>query len=127
MPAKKIDGELCTSTNEKRASNCSDLLRVNFGHACAPGIIDARLDIIWQPLQMPSANVSGRAKNAANMSASLSLKRIVFAQPSPAPSTSPYEKPPHATAPAKSASVARPASRSLMWTSCASKPARSNA
>src|ERR1700754_3234463 len=127
MPAKKIDGELCTSTSEKRASNFSDLLRVNFGQASAPGIIDARLLIIWQPLQMPSANVSSRAKNAANISASCALKRIVFAQPSPAPSTSPYEKPPHATAPAKSASDARPASRSLMCTSCASKPARSKA
>src|ERR1700712_3872396 len=89
IPAKKIDGELCTSTDENRASNCSDLLRVNLGHASAPGIIDARLLIIWQPLQMPSANVSVRPKNAANMSARRGLKRIVFAQPSPAPSTSP--------------------------------------
>src|SRR6202161_2900233 len=114
MPVKNSDGDRCTSTSEKRAPNYSDLLRVNFGQASAPGIIDARLLIIWQPLQMPSANVSLRPKNAANMSASCELKRIVFAQPSPAPSTSPYEKPPHATAPAKSASVARPDNRSLM-------------
>src|SRR5579864_8195863 len=109
MPAKKIDGEACTSTSEKRASNFSDLLRVNFGHASAPGIIDARLLIIWQPLQMPSANVSSRPKNAANISASCELKRIAFSLNATAPSVSPYEKPPHATAPAKSARLARPA------------------
>src|SRR5581483_2866143 len=114
IPAKKIDGDDSIRTNEKRASNFSDLLRVNFGHASAPGIIDAKLLIIWQPLQMPSANVSARPKNAENISASCGLKRIVLAQPSPAPSTSPYEKPPHATAPLKSASVARPDSKSLI-------------
>ena len=66
MPAKKIDGDSSTSTSESRASNCSLLLRVNFGHACAPGMIGASAAIIWQPLQTPSANVSRRSKNAAN-------------------------------------------------------------
>ena len=107
----------------KRASNCSDLLRVNFGHACAPGIIDFRLLIIWQPLQMPRPKVSVRAKKRANWSASWALNKMVLAQPSPAPSTSPYEKPPTAITPWKSSSFARPAIRSLMWTSMAVKPA----
>ena len=55
------------------------------------------------------------------------LCRIVLAQPPPAPSTSPYEKPPQATKPLKSASVARPSIRSVMCTSTAANPARWNA
>jgi hypothetical protein len=58
MPLKKIDGESSTSTMAKRASNFSDLLRVNFGQACAPGMMDFRLLIIWQPLQTPRPKVS---------------------------------------------------------------------
>ena len=58
MPVKKIDGESSTSTIDRRASNCSLLLRVNFGQACAPGMIGASAAIIWQPLQTPSAKVS---------------------------------------------------------------------
>ena len=34
--------ESSTSTSDSRASNCSLLLRVNFGQACAPGIIAAQ-------------------------------------------------------------------------------------
>ena len=89
MPVKKIDGLSSTSTRLKRASNCSLLLRVNAGQACAPGISTLRAAIIWQPLHTPSASVSGRAKNAANCSASFGLNRIERAQPSPAPSVSP--------------------------------------
>ena len=54
-----------------------------------PGSSSRRLLIIWQPLQTPSAKVSPRAKNAANSSRARALNRIDFAQPSPAPSTSP--------------------------------------
>jgi hypothetical protein len=93
----------------------------------APGISGFSADIIWQPLQTPSEKLSGRAKNAANCSRSAGLNRIDLAQPSPAPSTSPYENPPHATTPLKRSSVVRPAIRSVMCTSLGRKPARSNA
>ena len=89
MPAKKIDGLSSTSTSDSRASNCSLLLRVNLGHASAPGIIGASAAIIWQPLHTPSAKVSRRPKKAANWSASTGLNMIERAQPSPAPSVSP--------------------------------------
>src|SRR3954466_10577415 len=92
MPLKKIDGESSTSTIAKRASNFSDLLVVNFGQACAPGMMDFRLLIIWQPLQTPRPKLSVRAKKRANCSDKAALNRMVLAQPSPAPSTSPYEK-----------------------------------
>ena len=46
-------------------------------------------ETIWQPLQTPSVNVSGRLKNAANISASRALYKIDRAHPDPAPSTSP--------------------------------------
>ncbi len=72
-----------------RASNCSLRLRVNFGQACAPGIIGASAAIIWQPLQTPRASVSGRRKKAANCSARTGLNITERAQPSPAPSVSP--------------------------------------
>ena len=65
-------------------------------------MISRSADIIWQPLHTPSANVSGRAKNALKSSRRREWNRIDFAQPSPAPSTSPYEKPPHTTRPRKS-------------------------
>ncbi|MNN15054.1 hypothetical protein D3C81_1281500 [compost metagenome] len=123
MPLKKIDGESITSTMAKRPSNFSDLLVVNFGQAWAPGMMDFRLLIIWQPLQMPRPKLSVRLKKRANCSARLALNRMVFAQPSPAPSTSPYEKPPTAMTPWKSSSLTRPAIRSLMCTSTAVKPA----
>jgi hypothetical protein len=48
-----------------------------------------RFDIIWQPLQAPSAKESARLKNASNSSRARGLKRIDFAHPSPAPSVSP--------------------------------------
>ncbi|MNL84450.1 hypothetical protein D3C87_2124170 [compost metagenome] len=66
MPAKKMDGDLATSTIDRRASYFSDWLRVKRGQCSAPGIIGAKAAIIWQPLHTPSANVSGRAKYAAN-------------------------------------------------------------
>src|SRR5258706_11626949 len=99
MSSKNSDGDATTSTITKRASNCSDLLRTKCGHASAPGMISCRLLIIWQPLQTPSANVSARLKNASNSTRALRLNSIDLAQPSPAPSTSPYENPPHAANP----------------------------
>src|SRR6187397_946112 len=99
MPAKNNDGDGKTSTVAKRASNCSDLLRTKCGHAALPGMISCRLLIIWQPLQTPSANVSARLKKASNSARARGLNRIAFAQPSPAPSTSPYENPPPAANP----------------------------
>jgi hypothetical protein len=89
MPVKKIDGLSSTSTRLKRASNCSLLLRVNFGQASAPGMIGASAAIIWQPLHTPSAKVSGLAKKAWNCPASFGLNITERAQPSPAPSVSP--------------------------------------
>ena len=89
MPLKKIEGVGSTSTRLSRASNCSLLLRVKRGQASAPGMMAASAASIWQPLQTPSAKVSGRAKKLANWSASFGLKRIERAQPSPAPSVSP--------------------------------------
>src|SRR2546421_1049784 len=96
IPAKKKEGDACTCNITSLASNCSERLRTKCGQHDAPGISSRRLLIIWQPLQTPSANESPRAKNAANSSRALALKRIDLAQPSPAPSTSPYENPPPA-------------------------------
>src|SRR4030067_2650695 len=92
MPLKKTDGDGCTSTITKRASNCSDWLRAKCAQLSAPGMISCRLLIIWQPLHTPKANVSLRWKNAANSSRARELKRMDFAQPSPAPSTSRSEE-----------------------------------
>ena len=55
------------------------------------------------------------------------LNRIDFAQPPPAPSTSPKEKPPQATSPRNSSSARRPSRMSDMCTSTAAKPARMKA
>ena len=60
-----------------------------FGARLEPGMIECRLLIIWQPLHTPSANASSRAKKAENSARARSLKRMLLAQPSPAPSTSP--------------------------------------
>ena len=60
MPLKNRLGLSSTSTNDSRASNRSLLLRVNLGHACAPGMMGLSAAIIWQPLHTPSANVSCR-------------------------------------------------------------------
>ena len=68
MPAKKIDGESRISVITKRASNCSTLLRRKAGQCSAPGMMDFRALIIWQPLQTPRAKVSLRLKKAANSS-----------------------------------------------------------
>ena len=55
-----------------------------------PGINDFSAASIWDStLHDPSVKVSGRAKNASNCARATLLKRIDFAQPSPAPSTSP--------------------------------------
>ncbi len=89
MPLKNSDGDAGTSTIASRASYCSERLRVKRGQAWAPGIIGASAASIWQPLHTPSAKVSLRAKNAAKPCSSAGLKRMLRAQPSPAPSTSP--------------------------------------
>ena len=89
MPAKRIEGDFWISTRVSRASYCSDRLRSKCGQFCAPGMIEVRLPIIWQPLHEPSANESGRLKNASNSARARALKRIDLAHPSPAPSTSP--------------------------------------
>ena len=87
--ASRTDGLGSISTSDTRASNRSLRLRTKRGQRAAPGMSSFSADSIWQPLQTPSAKVSGGAKNAANASRARALKRIVFAQPSPAPSTSP--------------------------------------
>ena len=66
MPCSSIDGLGSMATSARRASNCSERLRTKRGQCSAPGISSRRFDIIWQPLQTPSAKVSVRAKNAAN-------------------------------------------------------------
>ena len=86
----------------KRPSNFSDLLRVNFGQAWAPGMMDFNMLTLSQPLQIPKRKLSVRAKKRANWPARLALNKMFFAQPSPAPSTSPYEKPPMVITPWKS-------------------------
>src|SRR6266699_3085363 len=96
MPEKKSEGPGVTSTMTKRASNCSERLVTKRGQCSAPGISPLSLLIIWQPLQVPSAKVSPRAKKALNSSFARGLNRIAFAQPAPAPSTSPQENPPPA-------------------------------
>ena len=101
MPRRTATGSSRISTVTSRASNCSDVFLTNRGQASAPGISSFSAAIIWQPLHTPRAKVSGRAKNAANSSRARALYRIDFAQPSPPPSTSPYEKPPHAAKPAE--------------------------
>ncbi|GFZ48618.1 LOW QUALITY PROTEIN: hypothetical protein JCM24511_06366 [Saitozyma sp. JCM 24511] len=73
------------------------------------------------------AKVSSRAKKPANSSRAVVLRSTDFAQPLPAPKTSPYENPPHAARPTKSESETRPAMMSDMWTSIASNPASWNA
>ena len=65
-----------TSTITRRASNCSERLRTKRGQCCAPGIeLAAGCDIIWQPLQTPSAKVSARAKKRSNSSRARALKQ----------------------------------------------------
>ena len=127
IPRKNIDGDSRISTVARRASNCSERLRLNAGQRLAPGISPFSCESIWHPLHTPSENVSGRAKKSANMRDSAGLNSMLRAQPLPAPRTSPYENPPQATSPAKSSSDACPACRSVMCTSTASNPASANA
>ena len=68
MPSRNSDGLSTISTRLRRASNCSDLFLRKRGQWFAPGINSLICDSIWQPLHTPSANVSPRSKNAANMS-----------------------------------------------------------
>jgi thiamine biosynthesis protein ThiI len=68
IPARKIDGEACNSTSEKRPSNCSPRLRTKRGQLCAPGMISLSAANIWQPLHTPSVNVSGRSRKRWNCS-----------------------------------------------------------
>ena len=75
MPAKNSDGLSATSTMTKRASNCSERFRRNFGQCAAPGMISRRLLIIWQPLQTPSANASPRPKKASNSSRARAIEQ----------------------------------------------------
>jgi hypothetical protein len=51
MPSKKRELLTLIFTEEKRASNCSEALRLKVGKCVLPGIISPKLDIIWQPLQ----------------------------------------------------------------------------
>ena len=75
MPLKKIDADGSTSTSATRPSNCSERLRTNRGQCSVPGISDLSVDSIWQPLQMPSVNVSGRSKNAGELLAQLGIEQ----------------------------------------------------
>ena len=68
IPRKKMDGLGTTSTIARRASNCSEVFFTNRGHSAAPGTSSFIAAIIWQPLQTPSAKVSGRVKKAENSS-----------------------------------------------------------
>ena len=127
MPCRKIESESATCTNTTRASYCSLKLRRSIGQFCAPGISDLSPDSIWQPLQTPKAKVFVSLKKRWNCCASASLNKIDFAQPWPAPSTSPKENPPQASRPVNSFRLRLPLAKSLMWTSTQSKPAAVNA
>ena len=89
MPASSTDGDFCTSTSEKRASYCSLRFCTKRGQCAVPGMMLFRAANIWQPLQMPKAKESPRAKKRSNSSRAPAWNRIDFAHPSPAPSTSP--------------------------------------
>ncbi len=65
--AMKIEGDSSTSTSVRRASYCSERLRVKRGQASAPGMRSPSAANIWQPLQMPSPKVSSRWKKAAEL------------------------------------------------------------
>jgi len=89
MPRSRIEGLDSTRTSATRASYCSEALRTKRGQCALPGMMSRRPDIIWQPLQTPSVKVSPRAKKPWNCVRARSLNSTVFAQPPPAPSTSP--------------------------------------
>mmetsp|Transcript_39813 Transcript_39813/g.71322 ORF Transcript_39813/g.71322 Transcript_39813/m.71322 type:complete len:217 (+) Transcript_39813:187-837(+) len=114
MSRRKMELELGTPTVHTRASNCSHLFRTKCGQSSAPGMSSLMLDIIWQPLQIPRANFDVSVKNALNCWRTSGLYRMHFAHPSPAPSTSPYEKPPQATTPRNPSSVTLPDNKSDM-------------
>src|SRR5580700_7543586 len=127
MPAKSTLGLFSILSEAKRASKRSDWFCTKRGQWSEPGMIERRLLIIWQPLQMPRPKASARAKNAANSSRARGWKRMLLAQPSPAPSVSPKLNPPQAITPRKSFREMRPDRMSVMWTSMARKPARVSA
>ena len=89
IPVNRIDGDSSTSTIDRRASYWAERLRSNRGQCAAPGMMAFSWDNAWQPLHTPSEKVSGRWKKDAKASASAALYSTDFAQPVPAPSTSP--------------------------------------
>src|SRR5205807_1937932 len=103
-----------TLTMHTRASYCSLSFLSKLGHVSAPGISSFNLLSTWQPLHTPNVNVSGRLKNASNSARVGGWNRIDFAQPWPAPSTSPKEKPPANARPWNVLSDVRPEMISVM-------------
>ncbi|MNP61628.1 hypothetical protein D3C76_1568350 [compost metagenome] len=89
MPCRKIEFDSWICTMATRASNCSERLRTKCGQNSLPGISSCRLDIIWQPLHTPRVKLSLRSKKPWNASRARLLNSADFAQPSPAPNTSP--------------------------------------
>jgi hypothetical protein len=66
MPRSNTEGEDSTLTKEKRASNCSEVLRTNLGQFFVPGISSFRELSIWHPLQTPKVKVADLAKKLVN-------------------------------------------------------------
>ena len=56
-------------------------VRGKCGPVLRPGINSLRRVSIWQPLQMPTVNVSGRVKKDSKVFRAVSCRRIVCAQP----------------------------------------------
>mmetsp|Transcript_11209 Transcript_11209/g.27411 ORF Transcript_11209/g.27411 Transcript_11209/m.27411 type:complete len:339 (+) Transcript_11209:367-1383(+) len=80
----------------------------------------------WQPLQMPSENVSGRFLKASNSDFSSGLKLIFAAQPVAEPSVSANENPPTKMTPRNRSRLTRFSVRSVIVTSHGSKPTASS-
>ena len=106
------------------ASNWSERFLLKLGQWSASGIICFRFDNIWHPLQTPRVNFAWSWKNCSNWSFTFVLYITVLDHPPPAPKTSPYEKPPQTAIPWKSLRKIFWSSKSCIWTSTASKPAR---
>ena len=128
MPRKNSDGERAISTCTRRASNCSDRLRTKRGQCDAPGTRSPSALIIWQPLHTPSANAVAAARRTPR-TRRRAARRTGSTSPSPRPRRARRRTRSRRRrrCPRTRRASCRPDARSVMCTSHASKPARSNA
>lgn len=92
MPCRKTEGAFGLSrisTMQKRASYCSLAFRWKLGQVSAPGTRDLRRLRNWQPLHTPNEKVLGLMKKSVNCCRIPLWSSTDFAQPWPAPNTSP--------------------------------------